>query len=673
MNTEHRHTNNLINASSPYLQQHAHNPVNWHEWGEEAWAKARAQDKPVLVSIGYSACHWCHVMERESFENEDTAALMNEYFVCIKVDREERPDVDQVYMDAVQLITGRGGWPLNMFCLPDGKPLHGGTYFPNREWNQLLLQLNDFYKTKKQEAVDFAEKLTNGVRNMDALNIQPAQEQFSPAAIDEMYEAWKPQFDWKEGGNDRVPKFPMPNNWQFMHNYSLLTKNNDAHRFVHLTLEKIGRGGINDQLGGGFARYATDEVWLVPHFEKMLYDNGQLVSLYANAYRNTQNPYYKTVIEQTLEFIERELTDKNGGFYSALDADSEGEEGKFYVWTKEELEQILGADEAMFSAYYNVTETGNWEHGLNILNVQVDKREFAHERAFEIENFEAFLKNCSIKLMNARATRTRPGLDDKIITCWNALMLKGYADAYLATGNNAYLETAQKNKTFIETHLLANGHLQRIHKGGKSTINAFIEDYACLIDAYIQLYHCTFDEDLLHTAQQLTQVCIDEFYNPESGLFYFTSKTDAPLVARKTDTSDDVISSANAIMAHNLYKLGYYFGTTTYKTMADGMLAKMAQQLKKYPSWYSHWANAALIQAYELYQIVIIGPNAQQLYAGFSNYVPNAVFAVSQDGKGNLALFENRFVEGETLIYVCKNQTCYLPVKTVDEALKMME
>lgn len=672
MSSAHKHTNALIHASSPYLLQHAHNPVNWYEWNEEAWQKARTEDKIVLVSIGYSACHWCHVMERESFENEDIAALMNEYFVCIKVDREERPDVDQVYMDAVQLISGRGGWPLNMFCLPDGRPLHGGTYFPSRDWAQLLMQLHNLYTNKKQDALDFAAKLTDGVRNMDALNVKPADDAFTMGTIQTMVENWAQQFDWKEGGNQRVPKFPMPNNWQLLLNYHLLANNPQAGEFVNFTLEKMARGGLYDQLGGGFTRYSTDGVWLVPHFEKMLYDNGQLASVYANTYRTTHNPYFRQVLEHTLAFVARELSSPEGGFYSALDADSEGEEGKFYIWTKAELQQLLGDDEELYSAYYNVTEKGNWEHGNNILHTRQSMDDFAKGRGMDAANFEAFIQRCSEKLMVARDKRTRPGLDDKQICSWNALMLKGYADAYLATGNKKYLQTAQANYTFIQKNFLRDTHLLRIYKDGKSTINGFLEDYACTIDACIQLYHCTFDAQLLHTANQLMQTCFAEFYSEETGLFYFTSENDPPLVARKTDTGDDVISSANAILAEMLYKLGYYFGNTHYTQAAHKMLAKMNQQMQKYPSWYSRWAQVALLQAKGLYQIVITGPNAPTLYQQFEGYLPNAVFAVSQAENNSLPLFENRFAKDKTLIYVCHNNTCQLPVDSVEKAMEFL-
>lgn len=672
-NTTHNYTNKLINASSPYLLQHAHNPVDWNEWNEEAWQKAKDEDKLVLVSIGYSACHWCHVMERESFENEDIAALMNEYFVCIKVDREERPDVDQVYMDAVQLISGRGGWPLNMFCLPDGRPLHGGTYFPTREWSQLLMQLENFYRTKKEEALEFANKLTDGVRNMDALTIKPEHTPFSIEDIEAMVTTWAEQFDWKEGGNQRVPKFPMPNNWQFLLSYHLLTNNEQAGEFVNFTLEKMARGGLYDQLGGGFTRYSTDGVWLVPHFEKMLYDNGQLVSVYANAYRTTKNPFYKWVIDHTLELVARELTSPEGGFYSALDADSEGEEGKFYIWKKEELKALLGDDEALFSEYYNITEKGNWEHGNNIPHTKQSIAEFAEKKGFDAINFEAFLQKCTDTLMDARAKRVRPGLDDKQICSWNALMLKGYADAYLATGNKEYLEIALKNKGFIEQRLLCDKHLWRIYKDGKSTINGFLEDYACLIDAYIQLYQCTFDERLLHTANDLLQTCLSEYYNAETNLFYFTSKNDPPLVARKTDTSDDVISSANSILAGALYKLGYYLGNTEYSSTANAMLAKMSQQIKKHTSWYTNWCNVALLQAKGLYQIVIIGGDAKALHQEFKGYIPNAVFAMSEVENNDFPLFKDRYVEGKTLIYVCHNNTCQLPVESVEEAMALIK
>ncbi len=672
-NSTHKHTNKLINASSPYLLQHAHNPVDWMEWNKDAWQKAKNEDKLVLVSIGYSACHWCHVMERESFENEDIAALMNEYFVCIKVDREERPDVDQVYMDAVQLISGRGGWPLNMFCLPDGRPLHGGTYFPAREWSQLLMQLENFYRNKKEEALEFATKLTDGVQNMDALNIKPENTPFTVEDIDTMVTAWAEQFDWKEGGNQRVPKFPMPNNWQFLLNYHLLTKNEKAGEFLNFTLEKMARGGLYDQLGGGFTRYSTDGVWLVPHFEKMLYDNGQLVSVYANVYRATENPFYKWVIEHTLTFITRELTSPEGGFYSALDADSEGEEGKFYIWKKEELKTLLGDDEALFSEYYNISEKGNWEHGNNIPHTKQSIEAFADAKGLETSVVEQSLKSSTKKLMEAREQRVRPGLDDKQICSWNALMLKGYADAYLATGNKEYLDIALKNKGFIEQHVLCDKHLWRIYKDGKSTINAFVEDYACLIDAYIQLYQCTFDTQLLHTANDLVQTCFEEYFNTETNLFYFTSKNDPPLVARKTDTSDDVISSANSILAGTLYKLGYYLGNSKYIATTDAMVAKMAQQIKKYPSWYSHWAKVALLQAKGLYQIVIIGKNAKELHQEFKGYIPNAIFAISETENNAFPLFRDRYVEGKTLIYVCHNNTCQLPVDSVEKAMEFIK
>lgn len=670
MTAAHKHTNSLIHASSPYLLQHAHNPVNWYEWGEKAWNKAKKEDKPVLVSIGYSACHWCHVMERESFENEDIAALMNEYFVCIKVDREERPDVDQVYMDAVQLISGRGGWPLNMFCLPDGRPLHGGTYFPSGEWAQLLIQLDNFYKHKKDEAITFAQKLTDGVRNMDALNVKPVDDAFTMESIQTMVETWAQQFDWKEGGNQRVPKFPMPNNWQFLLNYHLLANNPQAGEFVGFTLEKMARGGLYDQLGGGFTRYSTDGVWLVPHFEKMLYDNGQLVSVYANAYRTMPNPFFKSVINHTLDFVARELTSPEGGFYSALDADSEGEEGKFYVWTNAEIKELLGNDADLFCSYYQVNEQGNWEHGKNILHTLTSTEEFAKGHNIDVANFEAFLHQCSAKLMAVRSQRIRPGLDDKQICSWNALMLKGYADAYLATNNASFLDAAEKNRAFIEKNFLRDAHLLRIYKDGKSTINGFIEDYACVIDAYIQLYQCTFNTQLLNTAKQLLDTCFNEFYNEDAQLFYFTSKNDPPLVTRKTDTGDDVISSANSILAEMLYKLGYYFGNTHYTQVANTMLAKMGQQMRKHPSWYSRWAQVALLQAKGLYQVVIVGEKAAELYQQFDGYIPNAVFAISSNSENTLPLFEDRYVEGKTLIYVCHNNTCQLPVDSVEEAMK---
>ena len=655
MSTTHKHTNSLINASSPYLLQHAHNPVNWLEWGDAAFEKAKAEDKLVLVSIGYSACHWCHVMEHETFENESTAHIMNSYFVCIKVDREERPDVDQIYMDAINLMTGRGGWPLNIFCLPDGRPIHGGTYFKNEDWNQLLFQLEDFYKNRKPEALDYAAKLTKGIAEYDLIPKQTTPAAFTTKELDEMYAGWADNFDWEEGGNNRSPKFPMPVNYNYLLNYAVAAKNEKAKEFVHFTLAKMANGGVYDQLGGGFARYSVDKYWFAPHFEKMLYDNGQLVSLYADAYLDGNNPQYKQVVEETLAFIKRELTDENGGFYSALDADSEGEEGKFYVWTKAEIDKILGNDAELFCHYYHVEPNGNWEHGNNILHVTETNLDT-----------KAKLQSAIDKLMAARDKRIRPGLDDKIITSWNALMLKGYADAYRVFKKEEYLGAALKNLSFLKNNMLVDGVLHRIHKAGKTTINGFLEDYAYLIDALITLYQVTMDESHLTFAKELTDDTIREFYDEQTGFFFFTPNSGERLVARKTDCTDDVTPAGNSTMCKNLYTLGYYFSKVDYENKANQLINNMAERIKKHTPWYSGWAYMGLVKAYGFNQLVITGEDSHvKLEDLQKRLLPATVFAFNADGNAALPLVQNKYQEDKTLIYHCIDKTCLAPVEEV--------
>lgn len=441
------HTNSLIHETSPYLLQHAHNPVNWYPWGAEALQKAKDENKLILVSVGYSACHWCHVMEHESFEDEQVASIMNEHFVCIKVDREERPDIDQVYMNAVQLMTGGGGWPLNCFCLPDQRPFYGGTYFRKQDWMRLLNDLQAFFVNKPKEAEEYADRLHKGIKQSDVVGFVAEQKEYSVNTLKEIVDPWTRYFDYSDGGYNRAPKFPLPNNFQFLLRYARLAKDQASNVITRLTLDKMAYGGIYDQLGGGFARYSVDSVWLVPHFEKMLYDNGQLVSLYAEAYQYSGSLLYKNVVAETLEFIRRELTSPEGGFYSALDADSEGVEGKFYCWTRDELKGILSDDEEIFSTYYNVTEEGNWEE-TNILHRKEDDKVIANAHGLSEDELTVIIDRCKAKLMKVREHRVRPGLDDKILTSWNGIMLKGYIDAYRVFRVDEYLQTALTNASF---------------------------------------------------------------------------------------------------------------------------------------------------------------------------------------------------------------------------------
>jgi uncharacterized protein YyaL (SSP411 family) len=449
--------NRLANSASPYLLQHAHNPVDWYPWGAEALQKARDENKLLLVSIGYSACHWCHVMEHESFEDEQVAAVMNEYFVCVKVDREERPDVDQIYMSAVQLMTGRGGWPLNCICLPDQRPIYGGTYFRKNDWVSLLFNLADFYKQKPAEAEEYAIKLTEGIRQYESVQFVAAEEKkYNQGNLKIILDSWQLYFDRSEGGIGTAPKFPMPNNWQFLMRYAYLMKDGGVAQQVKLTLHKMAFGGIYDHIGGGFARYSVDGRWHVPHFEKMLYDNAQLVSLYAEASVWQYDPLYSQVVEETINFVRRELTSPEGGFYSALDADSEGVEGKFYTFTKTEVEEILGADADLFCIYYHVTDEGNWEEEqTNVFFRKETDEDLAAKLGLTADELAARINLLKNKVFETRSKRIRPGLDYKILTSWNALMLKGICEAFRAFNKPVYLETALQNAGFILNNMIS--------------------------------------------------------------------------------------------------------------------------------------------------------------------------------------------------------------------------
>ena len=670
----HKHTNRLIHASSPYLLQHAHNPVDWYEWGPEAFEKAQKENKLVLVSIGYSACHWCHVMERECFEQEDTAKLMNEHFVCIKVDREERPDVDQVYMDAVQILTRSGGWPLNAFTLPDGRPLHGGTYFPKAQWEEVLQSLATFYVNEPEKAQNFAEDLTRGVRQMGLLPAStPEGEAQGESFLQDILTTWQQQFDKVLGGYTWAPKFPMPDNYLFLLRHGQQTSMEGLLEYVHTTLKKMADGGLYDQIGGGFARYSVDSYWKVPHFEKMLYDNAQLVSLYSQAYQASGQDQYKQVVEETLFFIQRELTSPLGSFYSALDADSEGVEGKYYVWTRPELRELLKEDESLFSLYYNVQEYGNWEEGMNILHRSKTDAELAELTQRSLKEINAVVAKSKPVLLKAREDRVKPGLDDKQITTWNALMIRGYVDAYKALGDASYLKQAQAAAELIQETQFKTGRLLRIHKDGKSSINGFLEDYAFAADAFISLYQVTFHEPHLDFAHELVKQALADFYDSDHGFFYFKSRKDEPLIARRAETTDNVIPSSNAVMARVLLALSRYLEDTRYTDMVRQMLNRMKSKFGEHPSGYSHWLQLWLDLYGPYHEVVITGPKAEDLRKELSShYLPGVLWAGSTSAPSKLPLLQDRLSDEETRIFVCHNRTCKLPVTTVAEALKQL-
>ncbi|GAB2977689.1 thioredoxin domain-containing protein [Mucilaginibacter puniceus] len=662
--------NKLANSSSPYLLQHANNPVNWYPWGAEALQKAKDENKLILVSIGYSACHWCHVMEHESFEDESVAAVMNEYFVCIKVDREERPDVDQIYMSAVQLMSGRGGWPLNCICLPDQRPIYGGTYFRKNDWSSLLFNLADFYKNKPEEAEEYAVRLTDGIQKYETLDLVEEHQEYDNETLKPIIDNWKKYLDRIEGGLGNAPKFPMPNNWQFLIRYAHLFKDDEIAALAKLTLQKMAYGGIYDHIGGGFARYAVDGVWHVPHFEKMLYDNAQLISLYAEAYTWNADNLYQQVVNETIKFSVGELLSPAGGFYSALDADSEGVEGKFYVFSKGEIESILGNDANLFNRYYHVTSRGNWEEEhTNVFFRRETDEQLAEQLNIPVADLQGKIKSAKAKLFDARSKRIRPGLDNKILASWNGLMLKGLCDAYRAFNSEEYLNLALKNANFIIDNLVSNGRVTRVYKADNKV--AFLDDYANIIDGLIALYEVTFDEQWLQQAIQLTDNAIAHYYDAANGLFYYTADDDEQLIARKSEIMDGVTPASNSAMARNLKKMGLLFDKEEYIEISAQLLRNVMPFMAKYASAYSNWAMLLLDEIVGVNEVAITGDNFENYRIHIENsYIPNKIMLGGK--KGSLPLLLNRF-GNSTQIFVCKNKTCGLPVTNIADALKQIE
>ncbi|MBX2971522.1 MAG: thioredoxin domain-containing protein [Flavobacteriales bacterium] len=675
------HTNRLAHESSPYLLQHAHNPVDWFPWGDEAFAKARAENKLVLVSIGYSSCHWCHVMERECFEDEDVARVMNERFVCIKVDREERPDVDQVYMLAVQLMTQRGGWPLNCFTLPDGRPVYGGTYFPPAQWVQVLEQLADTYAQDPDRVAGYAGRLHEGVAAQRL--IAPPQEATADhrERLRAMVERWRQQLDHMDGGPDKVPKFPMPDNYRFLLRYAWLTHDDALKRHVQLTLDKMALGGIFDQVGGGFARYSTDATWKAPHFEKMLYDNAQLVSLYSQAYQAFKKPLYKETVERTLAFIDREMTSPEGAFYSALDADTEGEEGRYYVWSDAELKEALVVDDLEFArAYYGIGAKTAWEHGRHILLRQQDDEAFAAKHGMPLNDVKDRARAINAELLRVRGQREKPGLDDKSLTSWNALMVTGWCDAFEVFGEERHKASAIRAMELILAKCRrTNGGLWHLYRsqipdqgpGGKASINGFLEDYCFTIEALLALYGITFDERWITEAQALAEHAIRHFHDAESGLFNFTSDLDPTLITRPMELHDNVIPASNSSMANGLFILGTLLGDERYMALSDRAIGHGAAGMTSHPTGHSHWAQGLLMRAFPLYEIAITGSDALRLRAGFApHYLPNRLFAGCTT-TSTLPLLKDRILPAST-IFVCVENACQLPVHTVDAAVQQI-
>lgn len=665
--------NELQFETSPYLLQHAQNPVHWKAWNEKSLQEAKVRNKLLLVSIGYSACHWCHVMEHETFENDSAAVIMNEFFVNIKVDREERPDIDAIYMKAVQLMTGRGGWPLNVICLPDGRPVWGGTYFRKNDWINTLEQLQELYLTQPEKMIEYAEKLHDGIESLGLDSTETTEIDFS--MLDFFLEKWSKSFDWEFGGYQRAPKFMMPTNYQFLLQFGHLTKNEKLLEYVHLTLTKMAYGGIFDVVDGGFSRYSVDTKWHVPHFEKMAYDNGQLLSLYANAYKLSKNELYKEIIEKTISFIEKEwLTDENA-FFSALDADSltdenHLEEGAFYVWTKNELQTILKDDFELFASVFSINDFGFWEKEHYVLI----QRESLHTIAIQFQISEEELnvkKRIWEKLLyTEREKRKKPRLDDKIITSWNAMILKGLVESYKALQHQHFLDLALKNAHFIVSKLWdENGNLWHTYKNKKTSINGFLDDYAFVIDAFIALYEITLDEKWLKHCKNLTDYCLDYFYDEQKGLFRFTSNLDNALISNHYEIEDNVIPSSNSQMSANLFKLGIYFENGHYESISKKMVSQIIPSID-YPSAFSNWLIAALHFSTYQKELGICGPKVFEYLDKINqSYFPSLLLAGSEK-KSDLTFLKNRFKEGETLFYVCQNRMCLAPKNNFNEMYK---
>jgi uncharacterized protein YyaL (SSP411 family) len=674
MQSPKKYTNNLIDETSPYLLQHAHNPVDWYPWGEEAFAKAKAEDKPLLVSIGYSACHWCHVMEDESFEDEATARLMNENFVNIKVDMEERPDVDQIYMTFVQLTTGRGGWPMNVFITPDKIPFFGGTYFPPAprynmpSWPQILISIADAWREKRDELLRSANDILGELRRARISEFSSAA--FSTDQLDSALQSFTRSFDKTNGGFGGAPKFPPSMSVEFLMRYWKRTGDERALEMAKFTATKMAEGGIFDQLGGGFHRYTVDAVWLVPHFEKMLYDNAQLIEIYLHLFQITKDPFFERVAIETLEYVKREMLNDSGGFYSSQDADSEGEEGKFFVWTPAEIATIVGEDDArIFNLYYDVSEAGNFE-GKNILQILYTREAAARELKIDVGILDETLERCRRKLFEHRETRIKPFRDEKILTAWNGLMLAAFAKASAVFGRADYLDVARKNADFLLENLQQNGRLLRTWKDGKAKLNAYIEDYANLADGLIELYQASGELRYLDEARRLADLMITEFWDEESGGFFFTSGDHEELIVRNKDFYDNATPSGNSAGADVLVRLAKFYGEEKYERFATTILRLAATQLARYPQGFGRSLSAMEFHLAHVKEIAIIGEPGSPLERElFTTYLPNAVTAVTRDAdKSELPLLAGKqSVDGKPTAFVCENFVCQKPVTEVVE------
>ena len=683
---EAKHTNRLSRETSPYLLQHAHNPVDWYTWGDEAFEKAKSENKPILLSIGYSACHWCHVMEHESFENEKIAALMNELFVNIKVDREERPDLDEIYMNAVQMLTGRGGWPMTMFLTPDRKPFYGGTYFPPEDrqgmpgFPRILMGVSQAYRERPEDVQKSVSQILTALQRM--AESQETSKNLSPAVVAAGAENIARAYDSDNGGLGQAPKFPNAGVYElFLRHYSH-SKNERFLEMVIHTLTKMGQGGIYDHLGGGFHRYSVDAKWLVPHFEKMLYDNAQLVRIYANAYTISREPLFKSIVEETVGYLFREMLDPKGGFYSTQDADSEGEEGKFFVWTAEEINRVIGESEGeIFCRMYDVGEPGNFE-GKSILHPILTVDQAGKLFRKEPRDIEAIVARAKEKLFAEREKRVKPFRDEKIITAWNGLMLSGLAEAIKLSENPAWIDAAARTVEFIFSDMARGGLLLHTHKDGQSKLLGYLDDYAFLAVGLLDLYEAVLDRTYLDRAIQLTDVLLREFWDERDGGFFFTGKSHEPLISRAKPVFDASIPSGNAMATQLLLRLHHLTGDDRYRTPAEKILRSYYDAMESQPFGFAHMLCVLDFYLQGAKEIVIVGNLAEsgvkELIAQVNaTYLPNKVLQLARPGTALAAispLLQGKSqVDGKPTAYVCQNFTCSPPVTSRNELQVLLE
>jgi uncharacterized protein YyaL (SSP411 family) len=654
-------SNSLINESSPYLLQHANNPIQWVPWSEDAFEQAKRQNKLVLISIGYSACHWCHVMAHECFEDQEVADLMNAHFISIKVDREERPDVDQVYMSAVQLMTQRGGWPLNCITLPDGRPIYGGTYFPKEQWIHILKSLVSTFQNDLEKVEEYAAKLHEGLSLNELIAIPQVESNLQSEKLLELVARWNKQFDWMEGGMSRAPKFPMPNNYAYLLAHSRFFKDEKLQEYVRLTLDKMAFGGIYDQIGGGFTRYSVDMIWKVPHFEKMLYDNAQLMELYALAFDAFQEESYKQIVLETFSWLQREMKDDSGAYFSALDADSEGEEGKYYCWNEHELKSLLITDYPLFADYYAVSSRGFWEDEKYILLKTQSDAECAKKWKINVNDLENKVSEWKTLLLAERQKRVAPGLDHKCLTSWNAQLLTGMCQAFNALRQEEFLIEARKiGKWILLSQLQSNGKLFHVNTNGVPSIHGFLEDYAHAIDAFIHLYQRTGELTWLEHAKNWALLVEKDFMHPESKMCYFTSN-DTELVVRKMEIHDNVIPSSNSVMARNFFRLGAYFREERWTENARQMLANMYDGMETYGSGYSNWAKLLLEMNQGLIEVHLLTIQSNEAITWPENSLISFHKEIPMSASYSAGIF------------VCAKGTCYPALSSLNAAKKLIE